>query len=143
MKTVYSLRDDKKDIADVQEASLSPKPFGLKADQGLFGSEIWWENIQNGKIPLIQFAGTITKLFFSGMDYEPCFEMIMPNGKTFEYDCLVNQKADRKFYQVGNKVEILFVLQPLKTPIETPAGLEKDVRCLIEIKIEENPGKIK
>jgi len=142
MKTVYNLRDDVKHIADVQEASLSPKPFGLKAKQGLYGSEVWWQNIEEGKIPLIKFKGKITKLFTSGMDYEPCFEMKMADGKTFEYDCVATKKSDKKLFQVGNDVEISFVFHPLKTPIETPTGFQKDVRCLIEIRIQENPTKI-
>jgi hypothetical protein len=142
MKTVYSLRDDKKQIADVQEASLSPKPFGLKATQGLFGSDIWRQNIQTGKIPLIQFTGIITKLMRTGMHNEyPCFEMKLANGETFDYDCKVMNRADRKLYQVGNKIKISFVFQPLKKTIETPSGFQKDVRCLIEIRVEESLNK--
>ena len=138
MKTVYSLRDDHKHIADVQEASLSSKPFGLKPTQGLFGSASWWKNIENGIIPLTQFTGFITKLFRSGMHNEYlCFEMIMPNGRTLDYDCKVMNSKDRKLYQVGSKIEISFVFQTLKTPIKVGTDYETEVKCLIEIRVEE------
>ena len=140
MKTVYCLREDRDHIAAVQTASLGPKPFGLKPTDGLFGSDIWWQNIETGVIPLVRLAGTITRLFRVGMHNDTeCFEMVMPDGRTFQYDCKVAHRKDRKLYQVGRKVEFSYVRQDLKKPAMTTTGEIHDThsRCIIEIKIDE------
>ena len=96
MKTIYSLREDRDYVAKVQAASLSPKPFGLKATDGLFGSEQWWHNIESGVIPLIRVTGTITRLLRTGMHNESeSFEMLTPDGKSFQYDCVAAARRER------------------------------------------------
>ena len=139
MKIVYSLRDDRDYIAKVQAASLSPKPFGLKATDGLFGSEQWWRNIEAGIIPLIRFSGTITRLVRTGMHNESeSFEMLTPDGTSFKYDCIAADRRDRKLYRVGSRVELSFVRQELKQPVMTTTGEVHDThsRSLIEIRID-------
>jgi hypothetical protein len=138
-KTVYSLRADRDYIAKVQAASLSPKPFGLKATNGLFGSGEWWQNIETGVIPLIRFSGTITRLLRTGMHNESeSFEMLSADGKNFQYDCVAADRKDRKLYQVGSRVELSFVRQELKQPVLTTTGEVRDThsRSLVEIKID-------
>ena len=139
MKTVYSLRDQRDYIVQVQAASLSSKPFGLKITHGLFGSEEWWRNIETGVIPVIGYAGTITRLFRAGMHNESeCFEMLTNDGRSFQYDCKATDKKDRKLYRVGARIELSFVLQELKQPVLTIEGKVHDThsRSLIEAKIE-------
>lgn len=140
MKTVYRLREDHEFIAAAQAATLSPKPFGMKATNGLLGSDTWWQNVENGHIPLVRLTGTITRLFRTGMHNESeCFEMIMPDGETFHYDCKVAHRKDRKLYRVGGKVVFSYVLQELKTPVMTTTGEVYDThsRCVIEISVDE------
>jgi hypothetical protein len=140
MKIVYSLREDLDHIAAVQAAVRSPKPFGFKATNALFGSDIWWQNIDTGIIPLVRLTGTIARLFRAGMQNESeCFEMIMPDGQTFQYDCKVAHRKDRKLYQVGRKVEFCYVQQELKRPVMTTTGEVCDThsRSIISIKIDE------
>lgn len=138
MKTVYSLRNRHDHIAQVQAASLSPKPFGLKATHGLFGSAEWWCNVEAGVIPVIRYSGTVTRLFRAGLHNESeCFEMVMEDGQIFQYDCMATDKRNRKLYRVGARVELSFVLQELKQPVRTTTGEVHDThsRSLIEAKV--------
>jgi hypothetical protein len=139
MKTVYSLREQHDYIAQVQTASLSPKPFGLKATHGLFGSEEWWRNIETGVIPLTRYSGTITRLLRTGMHNESqSFELLTDDGQTFQYDCVAADRRDRKLYRVGARVELSFVSQELKQPVRTTTGEIHDThsRSLIEARVD-------
>jgi hypothetical protein len=139
VKTIYHLRDDRERIAKVQAASLSPKPIGLKPIHGLFGSDEWWRNLDASVIPVIRYAGTITRLFLAGMHNESeCFE-IVTDGQAFRYDCKALRRRDRKLYKVGVYVELAFVQQELKRPVLTTTGDVNDThsRCLVEIRITE------
>jgi hypothetical protein len=139
MKTVFKLRDQRDYIAKVQAASLSPKPFGLKATHGLFGSEEWWRNIETGVIPVMRYSGTITRMFRAGMHNESeCFEMVTEDGQSFQYDCIAADRRDRKLYRVGARVELSFVSQELKQPVRTTTGEVHDThsRSLIEARVD-------
>lgn len=139
MKTVYHLRDRNDYIAQVQAASLSPKPFGLKVTHGLFGSVEWWRNIETGLIPVIRYSGIITRLFRAGVHNESeRFEMVTQDGQSFEYDCISIDRRDRKLYRIGARVELSFVSQELKQPVCMTTGEIHDThsRSLIEARVE-------
>jgi hypothetical protein len=143
VKTVYHLREDREHIAKTQAATLSAKPFGLKPADGLFASDEWWHNLDVGVIPVIRYAGSITRLFRSGMHNESeCFEIVSPDGQTFQYDCVALNRRDRKLYKVGAHVELAFVRQELKHPVLTTTGdiYDTHARCLIEVRIAD-PGR--
>ena len=138
VKTIYNLREDRGRIAKAQAASLSSKPFGLKATHGLFGSEEWWHNLETGVIPLIRRTGNITRLFRAGMHNESqCFEMGVTGGQKFQYDCVAMDRTDRAVYKVGAYIELLFVEEELKQPVLTASGAVYDTHShiLIEIRI--------
>lgn len=138
METIYHLREDREQIANTQAASLSAKPFGLKPTDGLFASDEWWHNLDVGVIPVLRYAGSITRLFRSGMHNESeCFEIVRSDGQTFRYDCIASNRRDRKRYKVGAYVELAFVRQELKQPVLTTTGDIYDTHalCLIEVRI--------
>lgn len=141
VKTIYHLREDRERIANSQAASLSPKPFGLKPVDGLFASDQWWHNLDKGVIPIIRYAGTITRVFRSEIENGPqCFE-ILSDGNPFQYNCVASSRRDRKLYKVGAYVELAFVRQELKRPVVIKAGEAYDthVLCLVEVRITESP----
>jgi hypothetical protein len=145
VKTIYQLREDRDRIARTQAASLSAKPLGLKPVNGLFASDEWWRNVDTGVIPVLRYAGTITRLFRSGMHNESeCFEITSWDGQTFQYDRTALHRKDRKLYKVGAYVELAFVRQELKQPVLTTTGdiYDTHARCLIEVRITEGPHGI-
>jgi len=42
MNQIYSLRDDKPHIKDVQNATLNTDKYGIVSEHDLFGSDEWW-----------------------------------------------------------------------------------------------------
>lgn len=68
MKLVYLLSEELK--ADPEYVSLTQaltldksKPYvGLNGTYGLFGSQEWWDSINQGKMPLLSLSGVIKKL---------------------------------------------------------------------------------
>lgn len=75
MKTVYGLIEDKGKIRLVQKATFETEKFGLQQTHGLFGSEEWWNNVNNGDLPLHTKRGIITKVYKGSMGDWPEFEM--------------------------------------------------------------------
>ncbi len=63
---VYDLADDTETVELVQRATLNTTDFGLEPDVALYGSEEWWSAIDDGRIPLQESSGTITRVFATG-----------------------------------------------------------------------------
>ena len=55
--TVYDLHDDHQRIRWMQEATMTTRDFGLEPTHGLFGSNGWWLNIENGNLPSFDNPG--------------------------------------------------------------------------------------
>ncbi len=94
------------------------RPFmGLRGKYGLFGSDEWWRNIQNGVLPTRHISGTIKRLFHSGQEQESeinTFELLLGEGLLHIESIYTNDKANRNLFKVGSRVEILYVLDELK-----------------------------
>jgi hypothetical protein len=147
MTLVYSLREklksDPKYVAQVQAVTLGhykPNlPGGLKGVYGLFGSDQWWKNIADGLAPVTRLKGTITGVHFEGMQNEGRrFEMRMPDGSTYQYSCVANQKLDRKRYVTGKAIEFVYLTEPLKNPVPVTNGsFQTHTDEVLEIWIED------
>lgn len=74
MKLVYELaeelKSDPEQVALAQALTLdTSRPFmGLKGTFGLFGSQQWWSNIAEGKLPLRCVSGTVRSTYVAGQD---------------------------------------------------------------------------
>lgn len=145
MKTIFSLREqinqDPAYVAAVQARTLdnSSLPGGLKGTYGLFGSEVWWENIAKKVANVIRLDGVITRVYFEGMHNEGRgFEMRREDGSVYKYSCVANEKKNLKRYTVGKKIELIYVVEELKNPIQVgAAGLENYTDTILEISIED------
>jgi hypothetical protein len=133
MKTVYLLRNNKTYIKLVQEASLHREDLGLRITHGLFGSEEWWSKIESRELPLITIEGSITRVFMSGMNDWPEFEMVTPEGELSRWTREVDGRELDRYYRPGARVEIDYVIQHFKRDLG--AGL--DSKCVIEIRVDE------
>ena len=122
-------------VADTHAATLDKsKPGGLKGEHGLYGSDEWWHNIENGLIETEVFEGTIYKVLID-MEYD-----LLDN-----YDNAVGVKLDdsyididlgsdglscfgarftdsesvesfKSLYRIGNRIKATFILDKLKDP---------------------------
>ena len=113
MTKVYDLRDDKHTIKLIQNASLNTEDSGLKAEYGLFGSSEWWRAIDQGSIPKCHMEGVISRVYMSGHNDFPEFEVTSETGKTSW-----ERKGDDRHFVVGRRVKITYVIQKFKKPLE-------------------------
>jgi hypothetical protein len=130
-KPIYILKGDVQRIKLIQEASLDKNSHGgYKAINGLlFGTKEWFEAIEKEIITKHLVKGVISKVYMSGHNDYPEFEIESENGKTvwprFGYDAA---------YQVGRKIELVYVEQVYKRPTDITGHISK---CVIEIRIAE------
>ena len=94
MLTVYSLwqelEKDSDHLKRAQALSLDrSKPnMGLSTRFGLYGSDEWWRNVDNGVIPRATYSGVITETFYTGMDTDrrhSSFRIKTDDGREYSY----------------------------------------------------------
>lgn len=125
LKRVYHLFEelahDPEQVADAQALSLDQsRPYiGLKGSLGLFGSPEWWANIEAGDMPLKHLSGVIARVYVAGQDRSDvpnAFDLSCSDGTVRMEGIYVNSPEDVALYQVGRKVNVVYVLDELKMP---------------------------
>jgi hypothetical protein len=131
LKSIYCLKEDYRRIKIIQEASIDEKSiYGYKIENGLlFGTKEWFDAIEDGIIIKHSIKGIITRIFMSGHNDYPEFEIENSEGKTIwpKFGC-------DDAYKVGKKIELVFVEQKYKRPNDIIGPISK---CVIEIKNSE------
>ena len=94
MQPVYRLKDDLAHLANVQKATLTTTEYGIEQTHGLFGSDEWWRHIVDGSLPTGTVRGTITRVFMSGHNDWPEFEMQDNSGQLSRWTRETNRPAD-------------------------------------------------
>lgn len=123
MKRVYQLSEDLKidldRVALTQALTLDEsKPLiGLKGSKGLFGSEEWWNNLRQGKIPLVLISGEAKRVYSAGhdkSDINNMVDVVVGDGSVKSIGIYTNNKDDIKFFKVGAMVSVVYALDELK-----------------------------
>jgi len=111
LKEIYNLKNDHDRIKLIQDASADPsRRIGLKIENGLlFGTKEWFNAIDSGIIETHNENGIISKVYLSGHNDYPEFEL-ENNGITTTWTRVGVDDA----YVVGKNVEVVFVEQKLK-----------------------------
>jgi hypothetical protein len=112
MKVIYDLQNDLWRIEQVQKASLSPEPVGLKATHGLVGSEEWWDNIERGRLPI--HFGNIAQLWAGRSGDYPEVEITGLNGEGSRWLCPIDCDVAQRELKIGRAIEISYVAQQFK-----------------------------
>lgn len=130
LKEIYNLRDDKRVIKAIQEVSLDKSSqAGLKIENGLlFGTDEWFRAISEGKIEKHIVTGIISKIFMSGHNDYPEFEIKSNDGKTSVW----TREGKDSAYEVGRRVELVYVEQRYKRPSDITGPISK---CILQVKI--------
>lgn len=131
MREIYNLRNDTRTIQMIQEVSLdSNSSAGYKVEEGLlFGTNDWFKAVEKGAIRCHTIKGKISKMYLSGHNDFPEFEIENKEGKTTWRRMGVDNA-----YKVGEPVELTYVEQKYKRPSDITGLISK---CIIEIKIGE------
>jgi hypothetical protein len=102
----YDLANDNETIALVQRATLTTKDFGLVPDVALFGSDEWWAAVKDGRIPRHEVHGLISRVFVSGHNDWPEFELNSNGAKT-----TWTRMGNQALYVEGREAKVEYVLQ--------------------------------
>ncbi|MBE1161769.1 hypothetical protein [Dyella acidiphila] len=116
MNVIYDLRDDRWRIEQVQRASLSKKPVGLKITHGLVATEEWWENIKQDRLPTHVVEGNINQLWIGRTGDYPEVEIADANGFCSRWLLPIERSVAQRDLKIGRAIEILYVQQELKKP---------------------------
>lgn len=106
---IYDLKENPGWIQLVQKATLETEDYGLVPEHGLFGSPQWWRAIEEGIVPVHTVEGIISRVYMSGMDDFPEFE-IDSGGEESSW----MRQGDDEMYVVGKRAVVKFVYQKLK-----------------------------
>lgn len=129
-QTAYKFKDDKEAIKRLQDVSVDKKSnFGLKVENGLLvGTNEWYQAIDDNTIPKVTLTGIISKVYMSGHNDFPEFEIKSNEGLS-----TWTLEGEAKHYQVGKLIEIEFVIQKFKRQYDILGPTTKKV---LEIRIE-------
>jgi len=127
---IYRFKDDKDAINRLQKASKDKKSeYGLKIENELLiGTQKWFRAIDNGLIKKYSIRGTITKVYMSGHNDYPEFEMEC-NGEKSTW----TREGKDELYKQGKEIELTYVIQKFKRSKDIIGSTKKMV---IEIRIE-------
>lgn len=98
----------------IQSVTLDQsKPhIGLRGNNGLFGSDAWWENIKRNVIKNHIIEGKIIRLYKSGQDSlkaNNSFDLLLSDGSVWSESIYVNNYMDSSLFKVGSTVFIFYV----------------------------------
>lgn len=134
------IRDDPNYVTLIQAVTLDKnKPnVGFKGCNGLFGSELWWENISNKIIKTSVISGEIIRLYEAGQENSGennSFDLLLQDGSVFSEGIYVNEESNRRFFKIGNFVHIFYAHDERKI---TGANGEKSYsNTVVEMAIDE------
>ena len=136
------LKDEPERISLAQALTLNDaKPrMGLKGKYGLYGSQEWWNNIEQRKAPLKFISGVITRVYIAGQDEQliNSFDLLLDDGSIHNNSIYANHKRDRKLFKIGHRVDIVFILDELKRQPAEDGGVNCS-EIVLEMAISAEP----
>jgi len=131
LKQIYNLKNDSRRINMIQEGSLDKNSHaGYKTENGLlFGTKEWFNAIEIGIIAKYTVKGFISRVYMSGHNDYPEFEIESNDGKT-----TWTREGIDEAYKGGKSIELIYVEQKYKRPTDITGAISK---CVIEINIAE------
>jgi hypothetical protein len=130
----YDLRQDDETVKLVQHATLTTEGFGLEPEIALYGSEEWWNAVNEGRIPKQEALGVISRVYMSGHGDWPEFEMTCGDEKT-----QWTRFGDGSLYEVGKRVRVEYVLQKFRRPVMGQLEHKEVIRILVERSFSSSP----
>lgn len=125
--TIYDLKRDKRHIKNVQNASLHRDDCGLVTEPELFGSSKWWKLVGTDQLSIHTLEGKITKVYMSGHNDFPEFEMDDGNEKTKWM-----RRGEDSAYTVGRPIRMKYVEMKFKKGC---VGSSNISQCILTIEV--------
>jgi hypothetical protein len=130
-KKVYDLRDDERLGRRIRGTSHGP--IRIRYEHGETGSAAWWDAIASGQLTQHTIEGRIVGTFGSGLPGSdwPEFEIESGDSRTqwgrYVSAGAADSRERRKamdMYQVGRRVRLRYVLQPIDPPLPGKAFIQ-------------------
>lgn len=146
-KRVYTLLEDLRQDVDrvklAQTLTCDPsKPLmGLKGSHGLFGSDEWWKNIENGVIPTSLVSGVIKRAYVAGQDsseINDTIDIISDEGNEISVGIYTNNPEDVALFQPGHTVRVIYAFDELKRQPASDGSVNYS-KVALEMTISEEP----
>lgn len=102
-KAIYNLLDDTQQLSILQEAQKAGG--GIYPDFGIIGSEDWKYALINGQLEMKALDGVISKIYMSGHNDFPQFEVDDGEEKTQWI-----REGDEREYLLGSSVRIKYIM---------------------------------
>jgi len=106
MTRIYDLARDHELVEKVQRATLTTSDFGLVPEIALYGSEAWWQAIEDGRIQRHVLDGVVCDVFTSGESNWPQIEIDCDGQKS-----IWTRFGDPEVYAIGQRIRITYVVQ--------------------------------
>ena len=131
MRVIYRLKDDSERFSQSQKAAVATES-GFEATYGVVGSPEWWEKISSGELPVQTCSGIITKRYMGSWNDWPEFTMRSGSGEESNWSRFGHSGEADKYYKVGSRIEIDYVVQRLQGKALLP-GEERKI--VLEVRI--------
>jgi hypothetical protein len=92
------------------------------------------------ELPVHTCRGIITKRYLGSMNDWPEFTMCSDSGEETNWSRFGHSGEDDRYYQVGRRIEVDYVLEPIRPGSLDPRTERKTV---IEVRIEDQPESIR
>lgn len=146
MKTVFTLAQaltsnpERVAIAQALTMDASRPLMGLKGAHGLFGSDIWWRNIEERRTPLRYESGKILRAYCGGQDRSEInntVDLVTPDDRVIQVGIFTNDEQDVALFREGSWVEVVHTLDELKRPARD--GSTNHVEITLEMAVSLRP----
>lgn len=139
MKQVFQLSEELKKnpervtLTQALTLNQSRPNMGLKGTYGLFGSQEWWDSIEQRKMPLLFLSGIIKDAYVAGQDpseINNTIDLMLDNGSVCEVGIYVNDELDIKLFRVGYRADIVYALDEMKKQPDVDGGINHSKTAL-------------
>lgn len=133
------------ELAQALTLDESRPNMGLNGTHGLFGSLKWWENIQQGVMPLRFVSGIIKRAYVAGQDsskFNNTITIALDDGSIKDVGIYVNNEKDATLFKSGYLASIVYALDELKPGAMQSFG-RKYHEVALEMAVSLEPASIK
>jgi len=136
--TVYDLRNDDDRIRQIQEATLNRPGFGLEPDPALFGSEEWWQAVDDGHVKATVEEGLVSAVRWGSMGDWPVWCFQSAEGSESEW----TREGDHTRYVEGIRARITTVIVRWKADSHlVRMGESAAHKMLIKVELEDTDAR--
>lgn len=139
MKLVYLLSRELKanpqrvELTQALTLDQSRPNMGLKGTYGLFGSQEWWDSIEQRRMPVLLLSGVIKDAYVAGQDpseINNTIDLMLDDGSVCEVGIYVNDELDISLFRVGCRADIVYALDEMKEQPDVDGGINRSKTAL-------------